>query len=422
MSGGRLGVDAEAHGHTVAPARWARPDRCSSCGYGRDMDTVQVVTEIDPMSMRDVASLGSVDGPCVSLFMPTHRFGPETTTQDPVRLRNLVEAARSALSDAGTEPLVIDEILDPVSALIDDPSFWQHQSDGLAVFSGRGRFERFRVQLTLAEEATVAGSFRVRPLLAAVPGDDRCFVLALSQNSVQLFEANSNMMSRLDAESIPESMDVALAFEDPERQLQSHSVGGGDVAFHGHGTGGEVEAEAIERFLRAVDRGVIEALGDARAPLVLACIESYLPIYRSVTKYPNVADEAIAGNPEHRSPVELHGAAWRVVQPQVAATTDAAIARFHSAAGTGNTADTISEVLSAARDGRVAQLFVTDSAPVWGRLDEHGNVSVADARSISDEDLVDRAVFETLAHNGEVVVTDPETLGVSSAAAALLRY
>ncbi|HZJ06715.1 MAG TPA: hypothetical protein VFD59_14740 [Nocardioidaceae bacterium] len=102
------------------------------------MDTVQVVTDIDPISMRDVASLGSVDGPCVSLFLSTHRFGPETTTQDPVRLRNLVEAARSALSDAGTEHPVIDEILAPVSALVDDSSFWPHQSGGLAVFSGRG--------------------------------------------------------------------------------------------------------------------------------------------------------------------------------------------------------------------------------------------------------------------------------------------
>ncbi len=386
------------------------------------MDTVQVVADIDPISMRDVASLGSVDGPCVSLFLPTHRFGPETTTQDPVRLRNLVEAARSALSDAGTEPPIIDEILAPVSALVDDSSFWQHQSGGLAVFSGRGRFERFRVPLMLAEEVTVAGSFRVRPLLASVPGDDRCFVLALSQNSVQLFEATGNTMSRLDAESIPESMDAALAFEDPERQLQSHSVGGGDVAFHGHGRGGEVERDAIERFLRAVDRGVIDALGGARDTLVLACIESYLPIYRSVTRYSNVADEAIAGNPEHRSLVELHGAAWRIVQPQIAATIAATIDRFHNAAGTGNTADSISDVVTAARDARVAQLFVTNSPPVWGRIDEHGNVSVTDARSISDGDLVDRAVFETLAHNGEVVVTDPDTLGVSSAAAALLRY
>jgi hypothetical protein len=400
-----------------------RPGRIAAAlgGYGRGMDRVKVDVETDPILMSDVASLGSVDGPCVSLFMGTHRFGPETTTQDPVRLRNLVESARSAMSDAGTEPAVIDEILDPVSALVDDSSFWQHQSDGLAVFSARGRFERFRVQLPLAEEATVAGSFRVRPLLPAVTGDDRCFVLALSQKSVQLFEATSTMMSRLDSESLPESMDVALAFEDPERQLQSHSVGGRDVAFHGHGMGGEVDRDEVERFLRAVDRGVIEALGDARDPLVLACVESYLPIYRSVSRYPNVADEVIAGNPEHRPMAELHGAAQLIVQPHVAARTDAMIARFHSAAGTGNTADNLPDVLAAARDGRVAQLFVTIGDPVWGHLDEQGSLSLA-ARSIGDEDLVDRAVYETLAHHGEVVVTDPETLGASSAAAALLRY
>jgi hypothetical protein len=386
------------------------------------MDTEQVIASIDPVSMNDVASLGAVHGPCVSLFLSTHRFGPETTTQDPLQLRNLVKAAKSELVDAGTERRVIDEILTPVSSLVDDTTFWQHQSDGLAVFSGPGRFESFRIPLALAEEVTVAGSFRVRPLLASVSGDDRCFVLALSQNSVQLFEATRYTMTRLDAGSIPESMDAALEFEDPERQLQSHSVGGGDVAFHGHGVGGEVERDAIERFLRAVDRGVIDALGDVRDPLVLACIDSYLPIYRSVTRYPNVANEAIAGNAEHRSVAELHRAAWQIVQPQIAATTDAAIARYQSAVGTGNTADTILEVLAAARDGRVAQLFVAGGAPMWGRIDEHGNISVAQARSISDEDLVDRSVFETLAHNGEVIVTDPDALGVNTVVAAVLRY
>jgi hypothetical protein len=385
------------------------------------MDMVQVVADIDPISMRDVASLGAVEGPCVSLFLPTHRFGPETTTQDPLRLRNLIGAARSALSEAGIERRVIDEIVNPVSSLVDDTSFWQHQAGGLAVFSGRGRFERYRVTRSLAEEVTVAGSFRVRPLLASVPGDHSCFVLAVSQNAVRLFEATSNTMRWLDAESIPDSMTAALAFEDPERQLQSHSVGGGDMAFHGHGMGAEIEKDAVERFLRAVDRGVIDALGDARDPLVLACDESYLPIYQSVTRYPNIAAEAIAGNAEHRSPAELHAGAWRILQPQIAAETAASIARYQSAVGTGNTADTITEIVSAAREGRVAQLFVIDGAPVWGHIDEQGNVSMVNEESINDEDLVDRAVFETLAHNGEVVVTAPETLE-AHAAAALLRY
>jgi translation initiation factor 2B subunit (eIF-2B alpha/beta/delta family) len=155
---------------------------------------------------------------------------------------------------------------------------------------------------------------------------------------------------------------------------------------------------------------------------VLACIESYLPIYRSVTRYPNVADDVIAGTAERRSVAELHRAAWQIVQPQIAARTAAAIARYQSVVGTGNTADTILEVLAAARDGRVARLFVTDGAPMWGCIDEHGNVSVAQARSISDEDLVDRAVFETLAHNGEVIFTDPDSLGVNTVVAAVFRY
>jgi Bacterial archaeo-eukaryotic release factor family 7 len=379
----------------------------------------RVTGEIDLVSVGDIADLGSVDGPCVSLFLPTHRFGSQTQ-QDPVRLRNLIDAAASDLRRQASPENVIDGLLEPMHTLVDDGVFWQHQADGLAIFSAPGRFVRFRVALPLVEEVTVAASFRVRPLLPAVFGDEAFFLLSLSQNSVRLFEATRFTVGEVTPGPIIGSMAETLANEDPERQLQYHSAGR-EAQFHGHGAGGEIDKAALERFFRAVDRAVIGRLGDSRRPLMLACVGYYLPIYQSVTRYPHLFDAAVEGNPEHLSPADLHAAAWPLLESVLAPRRDGDLDRFRDAVGTVDAVTELEEIVLRAREGRVDTLFVTEGPALWGRLDpDDDTVTTATQPSIASEDLVDRAVLDTLSRGGTIRVVDAATIGAE--AGALLRY
>ncbi len=385
------------------------------------MSEIRVDADIDAISVADVMSLSAAQGPCVSMFMPTHRSGRETL-QGPVRLRNLINTARGELSGADVAETTIEAMLAPLESLADDHAFWQHTADGLALFSSPGRFGRYRVSRSLTEEVVVAASFRVRPVLSLLSRDERFFVLSLSQNAVQLFEATRSAITILDLGSAATSMEEALALEDPERQLQFHSTGGGSVEFHGHGAGAELDKEAIQRFLRAVDRGVCERLGDAHEPLVLACVDYYLPLFQAVTRYPNVFDAAVTGNPEHRSPAELHADALRLIESSTN-VDHPGIDRYRAAMGAGTTVSAIADVVTRAREGRIDTLLVTDVPPVWGRVaPDTGTVSTSSRASIDDEDLIDRAVFDTLASGGEVIVTDEATLGTVTGVAATLRY
>ncbi len=386
------------------------------------MSEIRVDADIDVISVADIMSLGAAQGPCVSVFMPTHRSGRETL-QGPVRLRNLIKTARGELSGADVAETVIEAMLAPLESLVDDHAFWQHTADGLALFSSPGRFGRYRVSLSLTEEVVVAASFRVRPVLSLMSRDETFFVLSLSQNAVQLFGATRSAITMLDLGSTATSMAEALALEDPERQLQFHSTGGGSVEFHGHGAGAELDKEAIQRFLRAVDRGVCERLGDAHEPLVLACVDYYLPLFQTVTRYPNVFDTAVAGNPERRSPAELHADALRVIESSTRGVDHPGIDRYRAGIGAGRTVSAIADVVTRAREGRIDTLLVTDVPPVWGRVaPDTGTVSTSPRASIDDEDLIDRAVFDTLASGGEVFVTDVATLGTVTGVAATLRY
>ena len=396
-------------------------------GYNATMALNAPIGSVDLVTGEAVKALAAVGhGPWASLLMPTHRAGNETR-QDPIRLGNLVADAGRQLVAAGQSQAAADELLAPAQALVDGDAFWPHQADGLAVYCWGGAAAHFRVPLALTEEATVAAAPRVRPLLPLLVGDGHFFILALSQNEIRLFEATRSTVGQLDLGLVPRSMDEALAHEDPERQLQFRSGGGGggEAQFHGHGAGDEVDKAAVERFLRAVDHGLADCLDASTHPLVLAGVGYYGPIFRSVSRHPNIVEAMVEGNPDHARPEQLQAAAWELVAPQFSAGAQHAADRLAAAVGTGDTLADPVEVVVAAREGRVDTLFVGDTPPVWGRVGaEPRDVEAVDGPSLEAEDLLDRAVLATLSTGGSLVRAEEIDAGHEGASpvAALLRY
>lgn len=364
---------------------------------------------VDVVRSEDLQEFATQDGPCVSMFLPTARHGPGTL-QGPVRLKNLLRQVDPDLEASGMDRVTIDEVLEPLLALVDDAPFWQHQSDGLALYASTALIRHFRVPLAFAESAVVGPRFRLLPLWRLVTGDDTFFIVSLSQNEVRVFEATRQTIDEVAPGPVPESLADALAHEDPERQLQSHSVGGSGVQFHGHGAGAETDKATLERYFRAIDKGLNALLGSPRQPVVLACVDYYLPIFQSVTKLANLADAAIAGNPEHRAPDELLAASRAIIDPLQTAHRAATAERFAVLAGTGDTLTDVADIVAAAHEGRVESLLV--------RADDLD----PDKRSpaLTDE-LIDLAVADVLAKGGTIEATD-HTLPGDTPIGAILRY
>ena len=70
---------------------------------------------------------------CISLYMPTHRAGRETE-QGPIRLKNLLTEVEDRLLAKNLRASKVDELLKAPRNLLEGTTFWQHQSDGLAMF------------------------------------------------------------------------------------------------------------------------------------------------------------------------------------------------------------------------------------------------------------------------------------------------
>jgi hypothetical protein len=377
--------------------------------------------EIDPLSEADAQALAQHEtGPCVSIFLPTHRAGPQVQ-QDPIRLRNLLDEADANLAGAGIEPKAAEDLLAPWRALLTDAEFWRHQADGLALYAAPGFHRRYRVPLVLDDAVVVGSVFRIRPLLRLVSSDGVAFVLALSQNEVRLYEMTRSTLSEAALGSTPRSMAEALRYEDPERQLQLRSTGRETVQFHGHGAGAEVDKEALERFLRAVDRGLEEVLGADRHPLVLAAVGYYAPILRSVSRHPRIVDAVVEGNPEGLGPPELHARAWPLVEPALLADRTRTIERYREAP-TSRVMSDPAGVVGAAREGRVESLLVSADTPVWGSVDDDGTVTTRVANDPDAIDLVDHAVVEALRTGATVHTAESGELEADVDMVALLRF
>lgn len=382
------------------------------------------------LNRDDLRELAQGDPPCVSLYLPTHRAGAETQ-QDPIRFKNLLRAAAEQLSAAApsTDGADSDAILAPARDLLDDHPFWQHQSDGLAVFLSPAGRRLYRLPLAFEELAVVGDRFHLAPLLPLLGGDGLFYILALSQNRVRLFAATRHRVREVDLRDIPESLVDALGYDFEQRTLQFHSgtpraAGGGRAPiYHGHGPSADETKEEVARFLQLVDHGVRRLLREPTAPVVVAAVDWEASLYRDLSKLPNLVPEAIEGNPDAASAEELHRRALEKVTPLFAADRDKAAERWAAAAGTGRTGERVEEVVVAAADGRVDTLFVDPAAHRWGRFDAAARaVEIRRERHNGDEDLIDRAALETLLHGGTVYASAAGAVPGGGELAALYRF
>jgi len=387
---------------------------------------------MDAVTRHDLKTLVETSAwPCVSIFQPTHRAGPDTrgyARQDPLRFKNLLREAEQRLVASGLRVREAQALLEPARRLLDDSLFWQYQSDGLAVFLTQGAVRSFRVPLRFDELVVVARSFHVKPLAALLTGDGLFYVLALSQNEIRLLAGTRDHMGEVELANAPRSLAEALRYDDPERQLQFHTgtPAGGDrraAMFHGHGAGVDDAKVNLLRFFQQVNRAVGALLKGAPAPLVLAGVEYLLPIYREANTHPHLLGEGLTGNPEGLRPDELHARAWPLVEPHFLRARSGAAARYLELRDTARAARDLREVLRAAWSGRVEVLFAAVGIRLWGVFDPSGGEVVLSEESPGQtEDLVNLATSYTILNGGTVYAVPPEDMPDATPVAAVLRY
>ncbi|HSV73761.1 MAG TPA: hypothetical protein VLH79_08380 [Chthonomonadales bacterium] len=376
---------------------------------------------------RDVAGglFHVVEGPCLSLYMPTHRRPPDNQ-QNPIRFRNLLRALRESLCArySGREAA---PLLDPLERLADDRDFWNRTLDGLAALASPAGFHVYRLQQTVREMAVVAPSFRTKPLLQVLGATDRYQVLALDSRRLDLLEGGRDALDPVDlAPGVPRCIEEALGQATTEPRLTVASHGGAEEfgAHRVHG-GRKEEAEVdTSRFFRAVDQSVLDAHSiPSGLPLLLAALPEHQSVYRRIAQNRLLLADGLETNPFALAPEALRERAWSVVAPRVEARMGALARAYADARARGLGEEDLAEVAAAVAAGRVATLLLEADRDVAGRLDPASGAfwpgELADA---SGEDALDGLGQLAVRRGAQVVVLPADRMPSATGAAALCRY
>ena len=365
---------------------------------------------------------------CFSFYLNTAKAG-QATLENPIRFRSLLREAHDRLLRTGVSPSKAEELLEPAVGLLDDYPFWQDQDRGLAVFVTDGTLQAFKIPYDVAPLAVDGPSFHLKPLLPLFAYDGNYYVLALSKNFVRLYRASRYTIQRIPLHNVPRTEAEALKYDNPEKSLHVHSiqpVGQGAQAgiVHGQGAVKEHAKERTLRFFQQVNDGLHSYLKDEHAPLLLAGVEYYLPIFRRANTYSHLVEDVIPGNPENRNPDELRRLGWKKLEPvferartQATAAIEAGLAR-HQATGD------IEEAVIAAGNGRVDKCVVALNQHCWGTVDaSRTKVEKLSREDHHAQDLLDYAAIQTLLHGGDVFpVSNGNSMPGHSPLAVLYRF
>ncbi len=382
------------------------------------------------MALFTIAALENLaeirPGPCVSIYMPTHRIFTETE-QDRIRLKNLLGRAEESLLKMGLRKPAAKEMLEPAESRLLHLPFWRSQKDGLAVFLAPEFVRLYQMPLKVPELVVVSERFHLKPLLEFV-GSSKFYILALSQDKVRLFLASQFSVSEVDLEGVPKSLDEALKYDDPQKQLQFHTgtqkvTGDRAAMFHGHGVGTDDEKTNLLRFCQHLDRGLHDILRHEQAPLVVAGVDYLLPIFAEASSYKYLLPEGVAGNPENVNPEKLQRQAWKVAEPYFNRVRREAETKYRELGGTAKISHELKDIVAAAHQGRVESLFVAAGQQEWGAYDpQRDELERFPEGRPGAQDLLDLAATETLLKGGAVFSVEPEAVPDGPPAAAVFRY
>lgn len=364
--------------------------------------------------------------PAISLYIPMRRTSSDWEANR-LRFRGALERAHELL-EADHDPAVYRPLLEELEPLLDDQQFWLHQTDALAVFQAPGFLRMFRLPNRVDELVVVAPSFHTRPMIQLLQAPDRYWILSLSQKEVRLWEGTSLGLRPVDLGNVPESLMAAVsAYMDYERESFHSSMGAGrHPTYHGHGPGLDGKKWELEAFVRKVDKGLRDLLEPEAGPLILAGVEEYHSLFRSVSELKNLADEGIRGNVSTWSADRLHKAVQPIVDRVAERKIEEALRLWESAYGLEKVEADISASSRLAVAGRVRLLMTDRSRRLWGHLDRNTGAIELVSENGDDPgnnavDLLDELAELTILYGGQALTVPGDRMPTQTGVATVLR-
>lgn len=354
---------------------------------------------------------------CISLYIPTYRVHP-ANDGDSLRFKNLFNDTLQYIRSH--ELSGHEKVLLPLQKLINDKEFWDHGTEGLAIFISENQHKIIRLPQSVEEASYVSDSFYITPLFKLYQENQDYYVLALGLSNVNLYRGNRHHIEQVPIEGkLPTSMKEALGHELTDNHLHGSVVEG--AGLHGYMEKSQEEDIDMERFFRKIDKGLMEQFPiPQQIPILLAALPEHHTPFLRVSKHTNFAPLHIQINPQTLDKNDLLQKAGEVFDQILQQRKDELRDRYHIAVQEGLSSCDLGDVARAALDRRVDTLFLENNRKIAGYID-HDERRVEYSQSSETEILNEIAslVFEA---GGNVMVLDKADMPVEAAACTLNRF
>jgi hypothetical protein len=365
--------------------------------------------------------------PFISIYTPTSRLSTNAYKDDKTHFKNQLQEVESRMNnEKGFAWKESERILKPGYQLLDNPEFWEHNSDMLAVFLQDGEIDIFQLPLEIAESSHFIGSKpMVLPMIPELSDDGHYYLLVLNLDNIYLYEVSRNGIIEIDDREIRSSfIDEEEVRGDKGFQARG---GGAGSQFHGHSENSDEERKKrLLNFFHKVDNKLVPLLNRNPLPLYLAGVEYLSPIYREANSYGYLKEGKITGAFNHNDMLILHAKSWEVAAPYFEEERLNRKESFGSylANGLAINNDKL-KLIKAALTGAVDTLLVDkDHEHLWGTYDESAHqIVLSETQELGMHCLIDEAAARVIDFKGKVYLVESDMMpNESSAIAGILRY
>ncbi len=362
------------------------------------------------------------NGPLVSLYLPTHKSYPENK-QDPIVFKNLLKHIETALEGVDSA----DTILKSLYALKEDKEFWNHTTEGIAVFATLNKCIVYRLDSPVNEVALVAKTFHIKPLLKAFQSNENYLLLGLSKENFSLYKGNRHSFKPIEIDKeFPTTLHEVLGFEKTDINLTfgSYNGAGNPAMYHGNGDAQQEIEKDTEKYFRYVDAFVLDHYSkDNKLPLILLTLTEHQSIFKQLSNNPYLIEEGIHKSIDSMDIKDIQNEAWKIIETINAEKIPKITESFTKAEADALGSSELEAVVKAALESRVDTLYIEDKKSIPGKIDdETGKVEYIDGQSIDHVDILDDLAEIVLSHGGTVTVLSKDEMPSKTGVAAIYRY
>lgn len=368
--------------------------------------------------------LKELEGPCISLYQPTHR-ALRTREKDLIRYRNLLQDIERSLKEP-YDKHTIATLMKPLQDIEKDRDFWQTVNDGLAIFVNKEACIVYKLHSRVQAFSVVASSFHIKPLIRFHQSADRFLLLGINRKQFTLFEGTRYELHKIEFdEEVKDTFEKAIGEDFEQKMINATGSGpNNEVSIHGQGSKKDVIRKETEKFFRVADEEIIKHYAQVmKLPIYLVALDEHHAMFQQISKNKYLQKEGVRADYQALDHKKLLEAAWKVLEPIYIEKTSDLVERFKTAQSQDKGSDDIAQIARAASEGRIMTVLLESDKIYPGKVDmTSGELIDAQIDNPEIDDVLDDIAEIVYKQKSEVIVVPSERMPSETGAAAIYRY